>query len=259
MSGERTYPILPCPDLDAAVDFYEALGFTRTYRQLRPNPYAVVARDEIVIHLAGIAGFDPATCVCSVIVVVPDVGTVHAEMAAGLRARYGRLPSTGVPRILRPRRKQGTTTGFSVVDVGGSWLRFYAGGSGGADSGGEEVAGSGLARSVEVAARQGDARGDDAQALAVLDRGLARFPDAPPAERVHALAYRAELLVRTGDLAAARAAVAEAAEEADRATGVVDAEREAIDDDLRHAREVLAAAGPGTDVGGPQPGDGPVA
>ena len=46
-----TIPILPCPELDSAVSFYEALGFTRTYRQTRPNPYAVVAREDIQIHL----------------------------------------------------------------------------------------------------------------------------------------------------------------------------------------------------------------
>lgn len=54
MTGERMFPILCCPDLDDAVDFYAALGFARTYRQLRPNPYAVVARDDMVVHLAGV-------------------------------------------------------------------------------------------------------------------------------------------------------------------------------------------------------------
>jgi hypothetical protein len=30
MAGERTYPILPCRELDAAIALYQALGFTRT-------------------------------------------------------------------------------------------------------------------------------------------------------------------------------------------------------------------------------------
>lgn len=47
MANERTYPILPCPDIDQAIVFYEALGFRRTYRQLKPNPCAVVALEEI--------------------------------------------------------------------------------------------------------------------------------------------------------------------------------------------------------------------
>jgi catechol 2,3-dioxygenase-like lactoylglutathione lyase family enzyme len=38
VSISRMYPILPCPDLDEAIAFYAALGFERTYRQVRPNP-----------------------------------------------------------------------------------------------------------------------------------------------------------------------------------------------------------------------------
>lgn len=125
MAGERTYPILPCADLDEALAFYEALGFVRSYLQRRPNPYAVVALEDIVVHLAGYPEHDPATSVSSVIVTVPDAEARYAAFADRLRQHYGRLPSAGIPRILRPRRKQGTATGFSLVDVGGNWLRFY--------------------------------------------------------------------------------------------------------------------------------------
>ena len=104
MTGERTYPILPCPDIDEAVEFYQALGFSQTYRQVRPNPYAVVTLEEITIHLAGIDGFNPETSVSSVIITVPDADRLYAAFAAGLHLRYGRLPSVGAPRILRPRR-----------------------------------------------------------------------------------------------------------------------------------------------------------
>jgi hypothetical protein len=48
------------------------------------------------------------------------------------------------------------------------------------------------------AARQGDARGDDEQAIRVLDAGLLRHPDAPPADRFEAILYRAELKLRAG-------------------------------------------------------------
>ena len=58
-ASARMYPILPCRDLDEAIGFYEALGFERLYRQIRPNPPAVVARDELQVHLAGIENFDP--------------------------------------------------------------------------------------------------------------------------------------------------------------------------------------------------------
>ena len=234
MAGERTYPILPCPDVDAAVAFYEALGFHPTYRQRRPNPHAVVRFQDIQIHLAGIDGFDPESSYASVIVVVPDAEALYQQFAAGLRAHLGRLPVAGVPRLLRPRRKQGTTTGFSVVDVGGSWLRFYRE----ADVGAEEPAATGLARAVEVAARQGDARGDDAQALVALDAGLTRHPDAPADERARALAYRAELLVRLGRAGDAAATLAEAG-----ALPHSAAQAEAVAPDLAHARELVVGPG----------------
>ena len=234
--------MLPCPDLDEAIAFYEALGFRRSYRQMRPNPYAVVAREDMTIHLCGIDGFDPSTSVDSVIIVVPDAQSLYADFVGGLRRRYGRLPSAGVPRVLRPRRKQGTTTGFTVVDVGGNWLRFY--GSADVEEDDVEDAGEagdrprsrGLARVLEVAARQGDARGDHARALEVLERGLQRHPGAPPVEQVRVLLYRAELLVRAGEPAAAVEAVAQASR-----VGMTGAETAAVADDFAHAREVLRA------------------
>ena len=38
MANERTYPCLPCGDMDESIAFYESLGFKKTYRQVRPNP-----------------------------------------------------------------------------------------------------------------------------------------------------------------------------------------------------------------------------
>ena len=155
----------------------------------------MVRREDVVVHLSGIAGFDPATSVSSVVVTVPDVEGWYSAFAAGLRQHYGRVPVSGVPRLLRIRRKQGTASGFSLVDTGGCWLRFYRTGATEDDPGRRTV---GLARVLEVAARQGDARGDDAAALAVLDRGLERHPAASAEDRAEALRYRAELLVRLG-------------------------------------------------------------
>ena len=83
MANERTYPCLPCRDLDEAIGFYESLGFTRTYRQLRPNPYAVVVREDIQIHLFGMENFYPANSYGSVIVVVPDPDALYRAFATG--------------------------------------------------------------------------------------------------------------------------------------------------------------------------------
>ena len=42
MANERTYPCLPCADLDESVAFYAALGFTRVPVELRGDPLEFV-------------------------------------------------------------------------------------------------------------------------------------------------------------------------------------------------------------------------
>jgi hypothetical protein len=162
-------------------------------RQARPNPYAVVKLGEIAIHLAAIAGFDPASSCGSAIITVPDPGQLWESFRDGLREGFGAVPARGIPRLLRLRRKAGTATGFTVVDPGGNWLRFYR--SGATE---DESPRTGLGRAIDVAARRGDAHGDEAMAIAILDAGLLRHPDAPPAETFEALLCRAELKGRIG-------------------------------------------------------------
>ncbi len=206
MANERTYPCLPCPDIDQAVTFYAALGFTRTYYQLKPNPYAVVACEDLHIHLFGMDNFNPADSYGTVIIVVPDPDALYQAFAAGLRAAYPKLPTVGIPRILRPRKKFGTVYGFTVVDVGGNWLRISK--LGDTEDKAAEEKPTGLAGIIEVAARLGDAKGDEPQALAALEKGLTRFADAPRLDYARALLYRAELAVRLNDQALAQSSLA---------------------------------------------------
>jgi hypothetical protein len=232
MANERMYPILPCRELDEAIAFYTALGFARTYRQLRPNPYAVVARGEMQVHLFGMPGFDPEQSYGSVIVTVPDPDALYHSFADGLRRAYGRLPVAGTPRILRPRNRHGTVYGFSVVDVGGNWLRVSKAGETEEES---EEAEAGLAKITEVAARLGDAYGDDAAALKTLERGLSRYPEAPALDRARAMLFRAELAVRLGKRPLAQAWLAEA-----QAWGLSSDERDLIVGELAHTTELVA-------------------
>jgi hypothetical protein len=219
-----------------SVAFYESLGFKRTYRQVRPNPYAVVAREDLHLHLFGMDGFDPAQSYGTVIVVVPDPDSLYQAFAAGLRAAHGRLPVTGIPRITRPRKRWGTVRGFSVVDPGGNWLRISRLGDTEEDAAGEPV--EGLAQITQVAARLGDAHGDEALALKTLESGLARLAaSAAAVELARAYLYRAELAVRTGDGALARGSLAAA--EALELTGE---ERDGLADDFAHATEIVDEA-----------------
>ena len=234
MANERTYPALPTADVEASVAFYESLGFTRTYRQVRPYPYAVVARDDFHVHLFAIDGFDPEQSYATAIVVVPDPDSLYQAFAAGLRSTYGKLPVAGIPRITRPRKKYGTVRGFSVIDPGGNWLRISKLGESEAEDSAEKT--EGLAGILFVATRLGDSRGDEALALKTLESGLTRFGEAATAaDRARAYLYRAELAVRTGNEELARRSLAAAASQ-----DLADEERAALADEFAHINELLA-------------------
>jgi catechol 2,3-dioxygenase-like lactoylglutathione lyase family enzyme len=232
MANERMFPCLPCPDIDQAISFYEALGFRRTYRQLKPNPYAVVALEDMAVHLFGMENFNPADSYATAIVLVPDPDALYQKFAAGLRAAYGKLPSAGIPRMTRPRKKYGTVRGFSVIDVGGNWLRISKLGDTEAQDAEEKK--DGLTGIIEVAARLGDARGDDAKALQTLENGLKRFADAPQLVIARVLLYRAELAVRLNNHALAQSSLGRVQEMA-----LSDDERSAIADELAHVEELV--------------------
>ena len=233
MANERTYPCLPCGDIDESIAFYESLGFKETYRQVRPNPYAVVALEEIQIHLFGMEGFDPADSYGSVIVAVPDPDSLYHDFAAGLRKTYGKLPVAGIPRILRPRKKYGTVRGFSLVDPGGNWLRIYKLGESEEKDSAEKA--EGLAQIIYVAARLGDAHGDEALALKTLESGITRFADAAGAmDLAKAYLYRAELAIRTKDPELAQSSLTAA-----KSLALTDDEQAALADEFSHVTELV--------------------
>jgi catechol 2,3-dioxygenase-like lactoylglutathione lyase family enzyme len=232
MANERTYAALPCRDIDESIAFYETLGFKKTYRQMRPNPYAVVALEDIQIHLFGMDGFNPEDSYGTVIIAVPDPDGLYRDFAAGLRKTYGKLLVAGIPRILRPRKKYGTVRGFSVVDPGGNWLRVYKLGDTEEEDSAEKA--EGLAQIIYVAARLGDAHGDETLALKTLENGIARFPEAAAVERAKAHLYRAELAFRTGDHGLAQASLTAA-----RSLELTEEERAALADEFAHVTELV--------------------
>lgn len=197
----RTVPLLPCRDIDDMVPFYEALGFEVTYRQERPNPIVSFRREDVDLMFFGVAGFEPRDSMGSCLLIVPDTRALFEAFASGLRARYGRLPISGIPRITRPRERRGGGGGFSVVDPGGNWIRVHVDRD--ADEADERPATRPLDLVLQAAARQGDARGADQTAIEMLRKGLERHADASDAERLPLMAYLAELLVRVGETDAA--------------------------------------------------------
>lgn len=232
MANERMYPLLPCRDIDEAIAFYESIGFKKTYRQVRPNPSAVVALEDIQIHLFGMEGFNPEDSYGSVIITVPDPDGLYHSFAAGLRKVHGKLLVSGIPRMTRPRKKFGTVRGFSVVDPGGNWLRIYKLGETEEKDSAEKA--EGLAQIIYVATRLGDARGDEALALKTLENGLTRFPDSPAIDLAKAYLYRAELAIRTNDPELARSSLTKA-----QSLELTDDERVGLDEEFSHVIELV--------------------
>src|SRR5688500_5849561 len=145
---------------------------------------------------------------------------------------FGKLPVTGIPRITRPRKKYGTVRGFSVIDRGGNWLRIYKLGETEQEDSAEKA--EGLAQIIYVAARLGDAHGDEALALKTLESGLTRFADAGALELAKAYLYRAELAVRTKDHELAQLSLTAA-----KSLALTDDEKAALTDEFAHVTELV--------------------
>jgi hypothetical protein len=126
--------------------------------------------------------------------------------------------------------------GFTVIDPGGNWVRISKLGESEEEDSAENA--DGLAQIIYVAARLGDAHGDEARALKTLESGLTRFGEAAEAiELARAYLYRAELAVRTNDHELAQSSLA-AAELLD----LTDDEAAALADEFAHVTEVVNQA-----------------
>ena len=241
--------MLPCGDIDEMAGFWMALGLTVTYRQVRPNPYLALRRNAIELHYYGMGLLDPEQSHSTCAIVVPDTAPLHGLFVEGLRARYGRVPLNGLPRITPPRHRANNAglSGFSIVDPAGNWIRVTRRPDDGheprsVDGRMECVSAGGgpLARALENAVVIADSHGDEVQAHRTLAGAVARHPDAPVAERAAAWAYLAELRVRLGDAAGAQQGI----DEVQSLAGITDLsprEKEAVALALREVSELPIA------------------
>ncbi len=243
----RMVAMLPCADIDRTAAFWTPLGLAVTYRQLRPNPYLALERGGIALHYYGLEGFsaDENHSTCGV--TVDDTEPLHRLFTAGLKAVYGRVPMSGLPRITRPRQRanNGGLSGFSVVDPDGNWIRVSRRPSTDGDAPKAvddrvewvSQGGGALARAVENAVVMADSHGVEAQAHRLLAGAIARNPTAAAGERAAALAYLAELCVRLDDLGGASAAGAEVEALSSREDLTAE-EQDAVAQALRDLREL---------------------
>jgi len=234
MANEVTVPLLPCRSIDDIARFYLALGFRSEYRQTKPNPYLALEREDLRLHFFGIPDFDPATSYGSCLVLVGDIGELYDAFAAGMRAAYGKVLVSGIPRMTRPRARKNNDglTGFSVVDPGGNWIRVTA------TAASPAAAATGrLPRALQNAVVLADSHGDHAQAAKILDAELARADPAGDATAlVEALVYRAEVALVLDDATTASGLLVRA-----RAITLTDAERLRLAGTLQAATDLEAA------------------
>lgn len=198
MPSVTTIPLLPCIDADATVAFYESLGFTVADRQTRPYLYLALTLDDIEVHFRGASSaLDPSEeNTGGFLALVDDVTPFHTRFVDAARARSGRLPVTGLPRMTRLRPGQ---TRFCVYDPSGNCIIFIN-----RDEPDVEYGGSsrlcGLAKAHDNVRIFRDFKNDDALAARALDVALDRYRGtAPRLELARALADRAELAVALDD------------------------------------------------------------
>ncbi len=233
-----TIPALPCISLEGIQPFYEALGFTLTYRQKSPNLYLIFRREGFELHFFGLKGLVPEQAFTTCLVIVPEVEELHATFADGLRRLFGKLPVAGIPRITRMRPGQSR---FTVVDPAGNSVIYIRRGEAEAET--EEKSGlsggSRMEKALATAARLRDFKNDDAMAANVLDKALASREPAAPTERARALAARAEIAVAMGEMELARTLGAEL-----QTLSLSDEERERLRDELETADRLTRALAP---------------
>ncbi|MGW0250614.1 glyoxalase [Nocardia goodfellowii] len=197
--ADHPVPVLWSGSTEETLDFYKVLGYTVVSAQTRPYTYLALERDGCPVHFtARPTGLDAAAESVGCLIMVDDVAARHRDFTARLRARYGKIPAQGSPRITRFRPGQSR---FTLVDPSGNYLLFIQrdepedvveyGGSAELDN---------LAKTLDNARILRDFKNDDKAAARVLEVGLGRFAiESTPVERGRALAMLAELAVAMAD------------------------------------------------------------
>ncbi|MFJ8045092.1 glyoxalase [Kitasatospora sp. NPDC096147] len=197
-ANETTVPLLPCAAVEETVEFLTALGFELTYRQTRPYLYLAFGRGGIQLHYSRPPeGHDPAAEGGGCLVFVDEVAPYHAEFKAGLKAHYGRVPSSGRPRITRYR--EGASR-FTLVDPSGNSLIVIQRDEPMELEYGGSPALTGLARALDNARILVEFKNDDRAAFRALCSGYRRHAaGADAAVRAAAVAELTDLAGRLGE------------------------------------------------------------
>lgn len=189
-------PVLPCKAIGETLGFWEDLGFTVTYRQDAPYQYGVVERNGHQLHFVRVKGAGAGYNGC--LIMVQEVAKIHADFCAALKARLGRVPVTGIPRIsrMRPGQSRFTVTDVSensviVIQIGEKDQVEYE------DA--DPATLTPLQKAISLALRLRDFKEDYPAAAKVIDTALGKMAgDESEKDRAKALAIQESLKDLTG-------------------------------------------------------------
>jgi hypothetical protein len=201
-----TVPVLFAASLDETLDFWEALGYEKTYYQKSPYGYGVMSRGEYDLHFIQQKWLKPEENPYGCLVMVTDVEAVHQNFSNVLKGKLGRVPNKGLPRITRIRPGQ---TRFTVTDPSGNWVTFIKFGEEDQDAW-ENADAEGqtkLEQAISRARRFHEFKLDLSGAAKVLDVALERYSDEANILIARALLLRAEIALDAEETAAAGASL----------------------------------------------------
>ncbi|MDR7275922.1 glyoxalase [Catenuloplanes atrovinosus] len=192
-ANETTVPVLHCVSPEETLAFWRALGFAVTYEQTKPYLYLAFEWSGFALHYGDAPdGVDPAretTGGC--LVMVDAVAAYHAAFTAAMREHYGKVLSSGLPRITRYRPG---ASRFTIMDPSGNAIIFIQRDEPVSLEYGGSKKLHGLARALDNARVLREFKTDDRAAYRALEFGLRRHGDtATAAETATALAVLIEL------------------------------------------------------------------
>lgn len=202
-----TVPILFAASLDETLDFWEWLGYEKTYYQKSPYGYGVMSRGEYGLHFIEQKSLKPEENPCNCLVMVTDVEAVHQNFAKALKENLGRVPNKGLPRITRIRPGQ---TRFTLNDPSGNGVSFIKFGDEDEEmkvNSEERGDQSPMEFAISRATRFRDSKLDLSGAAKILDVALERYPDEATILIARALLLRTEIALDVEETATASASL----------------------------------------------------
>lgn len=193
-----TIPVLPCESILDTLAFWEMLGYKITYKQTKPYQYGVVVRNGYALHFGRVKGMDVSNNTSGCLVMVKDIEVVYADLTEKMKAKMGRVPNSGLPRI--SRMKPGTTR-FTLTDVSGNSIIFINYGEEDLETWRkmEDKNQTPLQRSIAFAINFRDYKDDVNAAVATLDSALRKTENEDMKDIAEALIIRLDLGIFLND------------------------------------------------------------